>query len=377
MGLRTKFRKFINKYKNQNKYFNHYAYSYHSDKKYNVGIVQECFKDRFENSDDIEIIKRITKAYNLAMSEYEKAKPCYKVSNEWLPIYESQLGEMISLLKNNEYEKLQEKYKNFWRNECAAGLIGLGVEISDFEQDKATNENKITFLEDTFNRLYLWKDLVGYACDYSALESPTIGNSYGIEIDGKFLKSGADYLHYYAFAINRMLNKEEKSVVVELGAGYGGMPYYLLRDNSNLSYIDVDLPENTALASYYLLKCFPDKKIALYGEIEINEKTIKEYDIIMLPSFAIEQIPNNIADLFFNSYSLAEMDEETIINYLNQMDRITTKYFYHVNHTKKCKWSADKFPVSPAFKLLSRQKALWNLGRNIQMDEFEFLYSKI
>lgn len=346
------------------------------DVNYKKADIYNSFKDRYVKGDDKEILTRIITAYNLAVEKQKESKPVYQVSNEWLPIYEKSMCKVMSLLKNKDVEGLQKTYDNFWRNDCSNGLLGLSFDMEeDFFGSKIKNKNKKIFLNDNFYRYYLWKDLMGYKYSVEDLKSPIVGNPYGIDIDGAFLKSGFDYLHYYATTINRLLKNNQKSTVLELGGGYGGMAYYLNRDTKNLTYIDVDLPENLALASYYLMKCFPEKKIVLYGEAPINQETIDNNDIVMLPSFAIEEVPNSSVDLFFNSYSLAEMDIATITNYLEQMSRITKKYLYHVNHTRNCAVSADKFPVNEdEFTLLSRTIALWNAGRNPNMDEFEYLY---
>jgi hypothetical protein len=42
------------------------------------------------------------------------------------------------------------------------------------------------------------------------------------------------------------------------------MAYFIIRDINEAAYIDLDLPENIALTSYYLLKAFPKKKIILF-----------------------------------------------------------------------------------------------------------------
>lgn len=44
----------------------------------------------------------------------------------------------------------------------------------------------------------------------------------------------------------------------------------LLRDDPDITYVDYDLPEATALASYYLMKSLPDRNFRLYGEGEIS-----------------------------------------------------------------------------------------------------------
>ena len=48
-----------------------------------------------------------------------------------------------------------------------------------------------------------------------------------------------------------------------------------------------------------------------------------------------------------------------------------------MNHTKHSLVSAREFPIPNDFVLISEEMAAWNLGRNSNMDEYEFLYKKV
>ena len=69
------------------------------------------------------------------------------------------------------------------------------------------------------------------------------------------------------------------------------------------------------------------------------------------------------------------MSHEAIKNYISIINRVSNKYFFHLNHTKYSSMSADDFPVDfNKFKLVYRVPAKWNMAINFAMDEFEFLY---
>jgi hypothetical protein len=163
---------------------------------------------------------------------------------------------------------------------------------------------------------------------------------------------------------------------MELGGGYGGLAYYLVRDHSDMTYFDFDLPENLALTSFYLMSAFPNKRIGLYGEVDLKADDLKgKYDIVLLPNFAIADMKNNSADLVFNSYSLAEMSREAVENYLVHFNRVASKFIFHVNHNRESVVQADEFKIDlEKFQIISRSPALWNKGMNLLMDEFEYLY---
>jgi putative sugar O-methyltransferase len=194
-------------------------------------------------------------------------------------------------------------------------------------------------------------------------------------LDGVFVRPGGDYHHYYSHAIGQLLKSSDKQVVVELGGGFGGLAYYLIRDNPGVTYVDFDLPEALALASYYLLKTIPDLHISLYGETNFPKEALLAPGIVMMPSFEIMKMPSKSAAVSFNSYSLAEMSPPTIRVYIDQIARITSEHFLHVNHNRNAVLSADKFGIEDhGFTLISRELAGWTLGINPKSDEFEYLY---
>jgi len=139
--------------------------------------------------------------------------------------------------------------------------------------------------------------------------------------------------------------------------------------------VDFDLPEATALASYYLMRCLPNVPIRLYGEAQLSAEVLATPGFVMMPSFEIMKMPSKSAAVSFNSYSLAEMAPAAIRVYLDEIARITCGYFLHVNHNRNAVLSADKFGVEErSFKLVNRELAGWTLGINPQSDEYEYLY---
>jgi putative sugar O-methyltransferase len=231
------------------------------------------------------------------------------------------------------------------------------------------------FLGDVVHRHELWKQETDNKYSIADLVSPDIGNPYGFFVDGVFLKAGSDYQHCYAARIGSILQPSTQQTVVELGGGFGGMAYYIIRDNPHTTYIDLDLPENMSLATYYLLKAFPTLPALLYVEAELTTETLKNYRIVLMPSFEIQKLETKSVSVSFNSYSLAEMSPSAIQEYIDNIARITHGYFMHINHTRNAVVTADNFGVEKhGFRLLERRIAGWTLGLNPNADEFQFLY---
>ena len=352
---------------------------FRNDKNYNIRAVDKGFKDRrILGCYDTKILTRIIKAYNLAKEAQNNAGPSFRPSNEWLPIYEAHLGEIISILKDRNINKLREKYINFFRESCSAGLHGLPIDMNKYYFGGRINKfSRLLILNDTIHRYRLWKKMLGNEFDVRQLAAPLIGNPYGIYIDGTLINCGF-YQHYYAVQIARLCKEMKNAKILELGGGYGGMAYFLIRDNENIRYLDFDLPENAALTAYYLLTAFPEKKVLLFGEDELSIDAIENNSIIIMPSFECTKLPDRSIDLAFNSYSLAEMSPETVETFIFEFMRIVRNYILHVNHNSNSVVVADEFGIDPSkYDLLHKKKALWNLGINPNMDEYEYLYQRI
>jgi putative sugar O-methyltransferase len=340
--------------------------------------IDKAAKNRVSNVDSDEIFERIIAAYNNAKAIQADEPAAYQVGYLWLPVYERYMSEVMEALSCSNLSQLKYIYNNFFRKSCSSGLHGLHLDVEQhFDGDEIHSDIRERFFHDSLHRLNLWIELTEQRIPFEALVSNDIGNPYGFTLDDRFIRCGSDYHHYYATIINRLIRDPSRQTVTEIGGGFGGMAYFLMRDNHEVTYIDFDLPENLALASFYLLSSFPDRKIALFGEFNIERDDFTEYDAVLLPNFAIKHMKDDISDLTFNSYSLAEMSIETINEYFLHINRFTSKFIFHVNHNKVTQMNAHQFGVNQSkFEMLYRAPALWNLGRDKDMDEFEFLYKR-
>lgn len=322
------------------------------------------------------MLERIIRAYQKAKANQKHAGEAFNVSNEWRPIYERNLGPVMKALQSGDLPALERMYRSFYRDPCSTGLVGVPIKIPNlFAGGRIKQKFREYIVCDVQHRYNLWKKRTGGIYPASALSAPIVGNPYGYFVDGVFIRGGADYQHYYAHAIAELANSQQEKVVIELGGGFGGLAFYLSRDNPQLTYVDYDLPEGIALASYYLIRSLPNVSVGLYGEVELSKSSLGNPSILLLPSFEMLNMPRKSVAVSFNSYSLAEMSPATVHVYLDEISRITRGYFLHVNHNRNAVLSADEFGVEQrGFKLLNRELAGWTLGINPESDEYEYLY---
>ena len=345
--------------------------------------LRNAFIDRINvsTSSDNELMERIGKAYRYAKSLQLTAAKHYQVGNEWLPIYENYMGHIMQALREQNTTELKSQYKNFFRESLSTGLHGLHFEMVEkyMTNGKPISQSDMSTYADSIMHNFNMFLKGSPNFDIKKLVRKSIGNPYGFEVDNHFIDYGSEYQYHYSRQIIKLLNQASETVIMELGGGYGGMAYYLMRDYPQATYIGYDLPENAALQAYYLLTAFPDKKIVLSGEANLSTQDFKSVDAMILSNFEMDLLPENSIDYSFNSYSLAEMELDAIKNYLNIICKCTRQYFNHLNHAVFANLSADNFPVDlEKFELLFRFPMMWGKfpGRNPTIDEHEYIYRR-
>ncbi len=325
----------------------------------------------------LDIARRVVAAYEKATQELHRRSPLYRVSNEWVPIFNKPLRPLLDALAARDAQQLRNLLDNFYRSSISAGLCGLATDMeAAFFRRQPTAYRRQQLLVDALYRYRLLAELMP-GLQPQSLAVPDVGNPYGVYVDGAFIRNGADYQYYYAHRVAGLLGTPaHRPVVMELGGGVGGFAYFLnTMVPSPLTYINIDLPEILCISAYQLLNLFPDRKFLLYGERDdINSTVLAQHDIALLPSFGIESLDDETVDVSFNSYSLAEMAPASIANYVAHMSRVTRQAILHVNHVAQAVVSADDFAFDTSrFELESRVRARWNMGRYLRSDEYEFL----
>lgn len=325
----------------------------------------------------LQIAHRVLVAYEKAAVELQRRSPLYRVSNEWVPIFNKPLRPLLQALAARDPRQLRDLLDNFYRSSISAGLCGLATDMeSAFFRSPPSGYRRRQLLVDTLYRYRLLRELMPDV-SAAALAVPDVGNPYGLYIDGAFVRNGADYQYYYARRVAQLIGApSRRASALELGGGVGGFAYFLNTIGPTpLTYINIDLPEILCISAYQLLNLFPERKFLLYGECDsVNSTVLAGHDIALLPSFEIESLDEDSVDVAFNSYSLAEMAPASIENYVGHLSRVTRQAILHVNHVCEAVVGADDFPFDVSkFELQSRVRARWNMGRYLRSDEYEFV----
>ena len=348
-----------------------------SNKKSNVKIY--ISNNKKLDKKDLPLAERIFKSYKLIKSEQSKKSNYYKPSSLWQKHIDEDFNFLLKSFENNDVEKFLYFLQNFGNWDKY-----LGVENSTLIKKYSKNLILKNFLSKEIfgGQLDLWR-FFNRNSKIRELEMPRYGNQIGAFIDDTFVVLGSFMNHIYSKNLSHYL-KNNKNNIIELGGGYGKFAYYFLKDAKNFTYIDFDIPETLTLASYFLSKCFPNKKNFFYGEKNFTKIVVDDYDLIFLPPWEIEKLEDNSVDLAINKNSLGEMNPETAHNYLNHIQR-TSKYFFSMNHeyfrndfaNGKKSLINREYNLNGKFRELIRYPDLWHLiyERNkIDYDSNTFFY---
>jgi hypothetical protein len=328
-----------------------------------------------ESLDDTVLLRRICDAWSKAMERQPSVEDAFQPHQWWRAIRDKNLGPVTRTLAGYDFDSLRRMYRNFFRDPCSAGLAGLPF-VRIEAGSPVSNIFKQLCLIDGLHRIDLWKSRTRGRFELSDLESPNIGNPFGIVLNNFFVRNGSEDQHYCAHKIIDLLGASEAPVVAEIGGGFGGMAYYLIRDCPGATYLDFDVPETIALASYYLLSAFPEAKATLYGEAELNADTLRSSQIILMPGFAMPELPPSTVDVAFNARLLSDLSPESLHQYLGEITRTTRGHYLHLNRTEGST-AADAWFASnaPHFQLVAKRRSEWNDARTLRPNEMEYLYN--
>ena len=338
-----------------------------------------------KDKSEIEVVKRIFQSFRKMKEDQQKVSDLYLPSSLWQQQIDVSYSYFTDALQSNDLEKFHFFLSNFgsWKQ-----YLGVESNILIRNNMKTLIGRRYLKNEIFYKNFKNWQWIYNSRKPVSSLTYPTHGNQSGAYIDKTFVGTGSFGNEFYGSILSGLLDDVDRPVVADLGAGYGKLAFFTLRDMSDSCFIDFDLPETLCLAAYYLMKSWPNKKTLLYGEEEYSEKSHSEYELIFMPSHEIENIGQNSIDLFMNKNSLGEMTSKAAMNYVHHIAN-STRYFFHMNHDIFPNVYSDsspgllgyEYPVpKDKFKLLFRYPDVGHMifqGKvDYYMDIFLYLYER-
>jgi putative sugar O-methyltransferase len=269
--------------------------------------------------------QRAVRAYCKMKKDQRAADSILLPSAHWARYLASGFSEIARALAGEDLATLHALLSGFLRNRTLGVLLEAYIPIESRSQ-------KVAYLG-ALEAMHRFFQLCAPEHSAKDIEMPTVGNPPGYLLDGHLINT-ASYFNGARVLVDLLpLIRDVRSPqVAEIGGGYGPTAYFLLQHVPDLRYIDFDLPETAILAFSFLSTALPEKRILLYGESPLESAALTSYDIIIMPNFMIEKMPEDSVDLFVNECSFGEMNRRTVERYLEHVQRVCRRFFAHLNH---------------------------------------------
>ena len=351
-----------------------YFYPKLDEKKYPYSskLISKIYNKNFffkPDYQDLKISKEI-------IDYYHQLKQKYLSKSEWTWINKTKRSNFINSLINKDTRKTSELLANCFKNNTSYGIIS-------WHWSKLNNpKNKKNFISSLMKDYLTWSEFTKVnKTDEKYLNTKNkFGNFYGLKVNKNQIMIDTLRHDYYA---NKILNlfkdiKKKNRILVEIGGGYGGLCFQLLKRNFNDIYINIDILE-TLLINYYFLRKYTKKNIIICDLASINNFNPKN---LYLGTTNYFKDLNTKIDLVFNSNSFSEMSKKDIWYYFKFIEAYKSKYIYHQNSnillfpnsTRHIETISKDFPINKhKYKLLSHNISLWGSGSGRYR---EYLYEK-
>lgn len=285
-------------------------------------------------------VERVCELYRRCVRDRDAVPAVFRPGGEWQVYIDERRGLYDAILAG-ETERAGELLRGFWRNELGA----IVKEYAGYQQLVDRAQPRTDRFRWNVPRNYLiWREIHGAAPEELAV--PAVGEPWGLHLDDVLVTPKATRFHALATQAAELVRGRPTPTVAEIGAGYGGMAHYLLRDHPNVRWIDLDLPETLVIAAYWIIGSLPDTDVTLYGERELADIFPGNGDraapgdgtgpgAILLPNHAITALPAGSVDLTVNTFSFSEMPAATLTATLEEVTRITRGLLLHHNMDRR------------------------------------------
>jgi putative sugar O-methyltransferase len=189
-------------------------------------------------------------------------------------------------------------------------------------------------------------------------------------------EASANIIHHYYYQniLRGFVNRERVGTILEIGAGNGNFPSILYHDWAPVRVVLIDLPETLAVSIPFLSSMFPNAKIAMPNEIEIDGMP-KEFDFAFLTVDQLDRLADNSVDLAINCHSFQEMTHEQIGTYFELVQRVCREsaFFFTANRVEKIPCGADAFAVEQFDPPNRMAEYPWNAQNKVVVHEISKL----
>jgi hypothetical protein len=176
----------------------------------------------------------------------------------------------------------------------------------------------------------------------TSIDFPDVGNAYGIKAGAALVPPEWPEQIYAADRLTSAMAQHttnDHSRVVEIGAGYGAMAYWVMKMRPNLgSYTIVDLPIVNVLQGYFLSKALGADRVSLHGESAAA--------LSIAPNTSLDELAP--CDVVVNKDSMPEMAEQAMLDYLAWARTNCSGIFFSYNQEARATFKGVEQNLVPA-----------------------------
>ncbi|MGB0719154.1 MAG: putative sugar O-methyltransferase [Bdellovibrionales bacterium] len=286
---------------------------------------------------------------------------------EWIYINTQKRARYIQALGDKDKDVLSDLFLNFFLDEATYGLISPAYIESAHDK--------------IINQLLLDLDSCKEFTDFNSLDALMVTNpinsAYGLSIQNSVILPDSPRHYYFAARIADLLKDKQSPKFAEIGAGYGGLIYFLKQFNPNLIVYDIDLPE-TLIVCFYFLNIQDIPAHFVYATDDLRDDSVN-----LIPSSLYKDILANAqTDMAFNMHSFSEMGQETVADYLHFIqEQLKPQFIYHQNSNFDCFPNSERhieclardFPIAKDYHKISASISPFICGSGRYR---EYLFSK-
>jgi len=289
-------------------------------------ILSDSFKytSNFWHSININIYKQFIKA---GINRYTK-----NIDDQFFNLYENSISNKFEYTNNYIIKNAVKNVENIKIN-YKINLFKKHY-LLDYDQSYKYNHLVILLYEnlrkfDEFNLL-------------KSLNNETFNDPF-LEVEGVKItlnKIGA-LLGYHSITSIPSFSRPN-NIILEMGAGLGGIAEVILSNNEKFKYVICDIPLSVFISYSRLKKAFPKKKISLCFDIKDKADMMNKLlnnDILFIFPHQLQFFEKKTFDIFMAIGCLCEMDKKTIKKYMNYVDTLSKYLYFEV-------WDNTKVPFS-------------------------------
>lgn len=162
-----------------------------------------------------------------------------------------------------------------------------------------------------------FRELISSIPENLIFNPPLVCGELGYDIDGYCVNRDTILCQYrintmYYLGVIDHLEKQEKPILLEIGAGLGSLAYFLKKIIPQLTYLVIDIPHSLMFSGCYLSIAQNDAPVVF---ATTAEDLVPEAINLVLSSNYMKVLDDINLDLALNTMSFAEMPEEIVQNY--------------------------------------------------------------